>query len=236
MTTPPTPQQNPSPDASSDRTHPESVYYMLRMWLLAVVLEAIHQLLTVAIGFTNVDGLVSMVHKQLEEADQPLSEPLARVAAYGSIVVGGLIALAIVGVLLWMLHILRKGTKRAGVARRIWFAFSIYFTLRLLLTFLATPAGSKAPDWLIMLDGMLVILTGVAAILGLIFSLRRDTLDYTGELEQLKQLEREQRAAWEEKRREKQDKDKDKEKEKQKKQDDQDRGTRGSDWKSGWGR
>ena len=61
-------------------------------------------------------------------------------------------------------------------------------------------------------------------------------MDYTGELEQLKQLEREQRAAWEEKRREKQDKDKDKEKEKQKKQDDQDRGTRGSDWKSGWGR
>ena len=233
MTTPPTPQQNPSPDASSDRTHPESVYYMLRMWLLAVVLEAIHQLLTVIIGFTNVDGLVSLVQKQLEDSDQPLSEPLARVAAYGSIVVGGLIALAIVGVLLWMLHILRKRTKRSGIARRIWFAFSIYFTLRLLLTFLATPAGSKAPDWLIMLDGMLVILTGVAAILGLIFSLRRDTLDYTGELEQLKQLEREQRAAWEEKRREKQEKKKQKG---QKKQDDKDRGKSGSDWKSGWGR
>lgn len=73
MTTPPTPHQNPSPDAGPAKKHPESVYYMLRMWLLAVVLEAIHQLLTVAIGFTNVDGLVSMVHKQLEEADQPLS-------------------------------------------------------------------------------------------------------------------------------------------------------------------
>ena len=196
-------QQRP-PKGETKR--PETIQLMLKMWLLAAILEAVHQVTTIGLSLTNADVLITTARKQLEEAEQPMAEAVAPVIGYGSIFIGALIAFAVVGLLIWMLHILRTKGKRAGMARRIWFAFSIYFGLRLLLTFLATPAGSSAPDWLIMLDGILVILTGVAAILGLVFSLRRETLDYTGELEQLKQYEKEQRAALEEKQREKNEK------------------------------
>ncbi len=42
-----------------------------------------------------------------------------------------------------------------------------------------------------MVDGTVQILVGVAAVMGLIFSVKEETLDYTGELEEMRKLEQE---------------------------------------------
>ena len=103
--------------------------------------------------------------------------------------------------LAFLLRSLANRSKRAGTSRRVWFAFSIYFGFRILLTFMVTPAGADVPDWLFAADGMVQILVGVAAVLGLIFSVRAETLDYTGELEQMRELEKELEQAQREKKR-----------------------------------
>ena len=103
--------------------------------------------------------------------------------------------------LAFLLRSLARRGKRAGTSRRVWFAFSLYFGFRILLTFMVTPAGADVPDWLFAADGMVQILVGVAAVLGLIFSVRVDTLDYTGELEQMRELEKELEQAQREKKR-----------------------------------
>ena len=103
--------------------------------------------------------------------------------------------------LAFLLRSLANRSKRAGTSRRVWFAFSLYFGFRILLTFMVTPAGADVPDWLFAADGMVQILVGVAAVLGLIFSVRAETLDYTGELEQMRELEKELEQAQREKKR-----------------------------------
>ncbi|MDN6246433.1 MAG: hypothetical protein L0J38_07865, partial [Corynebacterium casei] len=94
-------------------------------------------------------------------------------------------------------------SKHAGTARRMLFVFSLYFTFRLFLVFMTRPAtGTNSPDWLYVVDGSLQILVGVAAVLVLVFSSREETLEYTGEMEKLRQFEQEQKKLQEQRARE----------------------------------
>ena len=61
----------------------------------------------------------------------------------------------------------------------------------MLIVFISSPAGASAPDWLFLLDGAVQILVGVAAVMGLMFSTKEEVLEYTGEMEQLRQMRKE---------------------------------------------
>ena len=90
--------------------------------------------------------------------------------------------------MLWMIN---SNSTAAGTGRRLWFAFSLYFGFRVLIVFLSSPAGANVPDWLFVVDGAVQILVGVAAIMGLIFSSKEEVLEYTGEMEQMRQMRKE---------------------------------------------
>ncbi|MEX3516842.1 hypothetical protein VVR26_05170 [Corynebacterium camporealensis] len=202
---------------TSDAKRPETVQLLLQVWLAVVVLECVHQVLGVALTLFNREALLGAARTTAEDAGENLSDSVIEVAAYGSLALSTVISLIIIAILAWMLRILANNTKRAATARRLWFVFSIYFAMRLLLVFIATPAGSDAPDWLFLIDGAIQILIGVAAIMGIIFCTRQETLDYTGELEQMRQMEKELEEARREKQRAKE------EKERQKKQEERDK-------------
>ncbi|MGV0417839.1 proline-rich domain-containing protein [Corynebacterium segmentosum] len=204
-------------DAKGGSKRPETVVYMLWLWLGVVVGETVHQILNVVLTLLNHDVLMAQAKQMVESASggedgEEVSDSLIEMAAYGSVALSAAIAIGVLVLLLFLLKSLAEPSKRAGTSRRIWFAFSIYFGFRILLTFMVTPAGADVPDWLFAADGMVQILVGVAAVLGLIFSIKPDTLDYTGELEQMRELEKELEQARRDKEREKREKQEAKEK------------------------
>lgn len=201
---------------------PETVVYMLWLWLGVVAGETVHQILNVVLTLLNHDVLMAQAKQMVESASvgedgEEVSDSFIEMAAYGSVALSAAIAIGVLVLLLFLLKSLAEPSKRAGTSRRIWFAFSIYFGFRILLTFMVTPAGADVPDWLFAADGMVQILVGVAAVLGLIFSIKPDTLDYTGELEQMRELEKELEQARRDKEREKREKQEAKEKDAQEK-------------------
>lgn len=196
---------------------PETVVYMLWLWLGVVAGETVHQILNVVLTLLNHDVLMAQAKQMVESASggedgEEVSDSFIEMAAYGSVALSAAIAIGVLVLLLFLLKSLAEPSKRAGTSRRIWFAFSIYFGFRILLTFMVTPAGADVPDWLFAADGMVQILVGVAAVLGLIFSIKPDTLDYTGELEQMRELEKELEQARRDKERAKREKQEAKEK------------------------
>lgn len=190
---------------------------MLWLWLGVVAGETVHQILNVVLTLLNHDVLMAQAKQMVEstsggEDGDEVSDSLIEMAAYGSVALSAAIAIGVLVLLLFLLKSLAGPSKRAGTSRRIWFAFSIYFGFRILLTFMVTPTGADVPGWLFAADGMVQILVGVAAVLGLIFSIKPDTLDYTGELEQMRELEKELEQARRDKEREKREKQEAKEK------------------------
>ncbi|TXS61684.1 hypothetical protein CHU71_11585 [Corynebacterium sp. LK14] len=187
------PQAPQAPQPEKER--PEAVSLMLKLWAGALGFEVIHQILNVVMTLLNRSVLFAEARKTAEEAakdsGQEISDSLISIIGYGSVAFSSLISLVIIVVLAVMLYLLNKNKKSAGTGRRLWFAFSLFFAFRTLLVFLSSPAGSEAQDWLIMVDGTVQILVGVAAVMGLIFSVKEETLDYTGELEEMRKLEQE---------------------------------------------
>ena len=218
-----------APAPRSPRTQrPESVAYMLWLWMGALCGEAVHQVLNVVLTLLNHDVLMSQAKEMAKSApagvdEAQLSDAFLRTAAYASVALSAAISLAIIVLLAFLLQSLARRGKRAGTSRRVWFAFSLYFGFRILLTFMVTPAGADVPDWLFAADGMVQILVGVAAVLGLIFSVRVDTLDYTGELEQMRELEKELEQAQREKKRAEQERKRAKDEQRSKRTDREDK-------------
>ncbi|MDO5033109.1 hypothetical protein [Corynebacterium sp.] len=202
-------------DKHSPTPRPESVQNMLLMWLGVVAGEALHLIFSVVMSVLNRNQLMAQARQTAEDAakegEEAMSDAMVSAIGYGSLALSTLISLSILVLLSVMLWLLRKNGKSAGMARRLWFFFSLYFGLRIIIVFMTSPGGSDIPDWLFFLDGCVQLLVGVAAVLGLIFSTREPTLEYTGEMEQMRQLQKEmaqQRREAEAKAREEEEKEK----------------------------
>ena len=137
-----------APAPRSPRTQrPESVAYMLWLWMGALCGEAVHQVLNVVLTLLNHDVLMSQAKEMAKSApagvdEAQLSDAFLRTAAYASVALSAAISLAIIVLLAFLLRSLARRGKRAGTSRRVWFAFSLYFGFRILLTFMVTPAGA----------------------------------------------------------------------------------------------
>lgn len=186
------PSEKPQDKAAKNHKRTEAVSLMLKVWTVALILEAVHLVLSITLTLLNRDELFAQARSTAESAaersGQEMTDSFVQIVGYGSLVLSSLISLAIVvllGIMLWMIN---SNTKAAGTGRRLWFAFSLYFGFRLLIVFFSSPAGANVPDWLFVVDGAVQILVGVAAIMGLMFSTKEEVLEYTGEMEQMRQM------------------------------------------------
>ena len=189
------PSEKPQDKAAKNHKRTEAVSLMLKVWTVALILEAVHLVLSITLTLLNRDELFAQARSTAESAaersGQEMTDSFVQIVGYGSLVLSSLISLAIVvllGIMLWMIN---SNAKAAGTGRRLWFAFSLYFGFRVLIVFLSSPAGANVPDWLFVVDGAVQILVGVAAIMGLMFSTKEEVLEYTGEMEQMRQMRKE---------------------------------------------
>ena len=189
----------------------EAVALMIKVWLCALILEAVHLILSVVLTMFNRSELFAQAEETAEQAaqstGQELSDSFVQLVAYGSVAFSSFISLAIVVLLGIMLGLLNSNSSAAGTGRRLWFAFSLYFGFRVLLVFFTSPAGANVPDWLFVLDAGVQILAGVTAVMGLIFCSKEEVLEYTGEMEQMRQIRKELEDQRRQENQEKRDKD-----------------------------
>lgn len=188
--TEPNPEQNPDPSneppagPSSEkpgRKRPDSVQLAIGVWLVAFILELVHQVLQVITTIVDPADLLYAARQQQEESGAPVTDDVVGLATYGSIIGLGVINLIFVVILLVGLRFYAVQHKLAGSARSLLMIFSIFFAFRGLLAFGSIPAGTNVPDWLLLLDGSLQIIIAVAAVLAVVFSSRKEALEYTGE-------------------------------------------------------
>lgn len=177
------------------KKRPEAVQLMIWVWLVAAGGELVHQVLQVILSLLNRDVFVASLRATLKERDEAGNYPDAvlHLAANLYIVGTAVLFIVIIGGLVFMLLRLARQEKSAGMARRLWFAFSLYFVFRILLVFMSAPAGTDVPEWLFVVDGIVQIIVGSAGAMGIAFAVKEETLDYTGELAQVRELEKELR-------------------------------------------
>lgn len=174
-------KNGPSPaDAGKDPSgRPETARLMVQLWAATIILQLIHLVLNVAMLIIDPSGLQSAARESARGQDlEEVTPELIQSSVIGTVVIMTLLNLLILGLLTWGLVVLNRRGKHATSARHLWIVFSLYFALQGMTVFALSSAGSAVPDALFLLDGSLQILAAVAAVTGLVFATRPDTLDW----------------------------------------------------------
>lgn len=172
----------PGPDETKK---PDAVRLLLLLFAVAVGGEILHQILNVIIGLMDPSALIAAARDSLSAEDaQQISDGQIRLTVYASMLLAGGLGLAVMGLLAFMLGLIHRRSKHAGLARRMLMVFGFYFGFRILLLFMASPGGNDVPVAMYLLDGGVQIIVGVAAVLGLLFSFRQETLKWTREIDE----------------------------------------------------
>lgn len=163
---------------------PEPVRLMLLLFAVAVGGEILHQILNITMGLMDPSVLLAAAKENMTaEQAAEISAGALRMTVIASILVAGGFGIAVMGLLVFMLVLIHRRSKYAGLARRMLLVFGFYFGFRVLMLFLATPGGTDVPVAMYVIDGAVQIIVGVAAVMGLLFSFREETLTWTGEID-----------------------------------------------------
>lgn len=182
--TPDTDTKNPAAEKTGDGK-PETIRLMLLLFAIAVGGEVIHQILNVVMGLMDPSALLAAAKDALsEEQAAELGDGAVTTSVYASMFLAGALGLAIMGLLAFMLVLIHRRSSYAALARRMLLVFGFYFGFRILLLLIATPGGNDVPVAMYLLDGSVQIIVGVAAVLGLVFSFRQETLRWTREIDE----------------------------------------------------
>lgn len=163
---------------------PDAVRLMLLLFAVAVGGEILHQVLNVVMGFMDPSALIATA-KEAMNAEQAaeITDAGLRATVTASMLLAGGLGIAVMGLLAFMLVLIHRRSSYAGLARRMLMVFGFYFGFRILMLFMAAPGGSDIPVAMYLVDGSVQILVGVAAVLGLVFSFREETLRWTREID-----------------------------------------------------
>ena len=74
---------------------------------------------------------------------------------------------------------IRDRAKWAENARRLLQIFSVFFALRMLTLFMMVPASTAVPTAMFGIDGVVQIILGVAGVMGVIYSVDKDSVAWT---------------------------------------------------------
>ncbi|MDR7328431.1 hypothetical protein [Corynebacterium guangdongense] len=158
---------------------PETVRLAVQLWAATVALQLIHLVFNVIMLIIDPSGLKAAARETADARDvEEVTTEMIQGSVIGSVVIMTLINLLILGLLTWGLLAINKRSRHAGSARHLWLVFSIYFALQGITVFALSPAGSAVPDSLFLVDGSLQIVAAVAAVTGLVFASKQDTLNW----------------------------------------------------------
>ncbi|AIT60230.1 hypothetical protein [Corynebacterium doosanense] len=160
---------------------PEAVRLAITTWAVALAVELVHQITQITMSVLDPAELTAAARESAESAGTSVegaSDTLIELTVYGSIALMGLISLLVLVGLAVALRFYASRHRLADGSRRLLMVFSLYFGLRGLLVFAGGTISPGVPVWLMLLDGSLQLIVAVAAVLGLVFSGRKESVDY----------------------------------------------------------
>ncbi len=158
---------------------PEAVRYMLAAWTVMIGGELLHQILAVAASVIDPSALREVAKERVTKGDGEVSEALMNASVYGSIFIMALLQLGVILLFVFALRAVQKQAKWAENARRLLQIFSVFFALRMLTLFMMVPASTAVPTALFGVDGVIQIVLGVAGVMGVIYSVDKDSVAWT---------------------------------------------------------
>ena len=158
---------------------PEAVRYMLAAWTVMIGGELLHQILAVAASVIDPSALREVAKERATKGDGEVSEALMNASVYGSIFIMALLQLGVILLFVFALRAVQKQAKWAENARRLLQIFSVFFALRMLTLFMMVPASTTVPTALFGVDGVIQIILGVAGVMGVIYSVDKDSVAWT---------------------------------------------------------
>lgn len=158
---------------------PEAVRYMLAAWTVMIGGELLHQILAVAASVIDPSALREVAKERATKGDGEVSEALMNASVYGSIFIMALLQLGVILLFVFALRAVQKQAKWAENARRLLQIFSVFFALRMLTLFMMVPASTTVPTALFGIDGVVQIILGVAGVMGVIYSVDKDSVAWT---------------------------------------------------------
>ncbi|GAA3515617.1 hypothetical protein GCM10022417_07500 [Corynebacterium pilbarense] len=158
---------------------PEAVRYMLAAWTVMIGGELLHQILAVAASVIDPSALREVAKERAKNSDGEVSEALMNASVYGSIFIMALLQLGVILLFVFALRAVQKQAKWAENARRLLQIFSVFFGLRMLTLFMMVPASTTVPTAIFGIDGVIQIVLGVAGVMGVIYSVDKDSVAWT---------------------------------------------------------
>lgn len=158
---------------------PEAVRYMLAAWTVMIGGELLHQIFAVAASVIDPSALREVAKERVTKGDGEVSEALMNASVYGSIFIMALLQLGVILLFVFALRAVQKQAKWAENARRLLQIFSVFFALRMLTLFMMVPASTTVPTAMFGIDGVVQIILGVAGVMGVIYSVDKDSVAWT---------------------------------------------------------
>ncbi|AKK04045.1 hypothetical protein [Corynebacterium epidermidicanis] len=157
---------------------PESVMLAFRLWLVVVAVECLHQVMNIVIGVLDPSELKQQAHESMSGfPGMNPTEQQFNFAVYFSLVLSGLIAMSIMGIVAYGAYRLRNRKRFAENMRRMLLFFGIYLAMRGLMAFLLVPQGS-VPIGVVLFDGVLIIIVAIAATLAAILGSKPESVEW----------------------------------------------------------
>ena len=139
---------------------PESLWLARRMWLAAVAMEAVHQLLGVVRAFVDPSDIRSEMRQYYPSMPQDTLDFFISMSS----VIALVFALSLLGIVVWLAVSWRL---------RLLVFFGSYVALRGGLVFFEEQQG-----WLFLINGAVQIVVAVFAVLAIIFGARKDSIEW----------------------------------------------------------
>lgn len=158
---------------------PEAVRYMLATWTVMIGGELLHQIFAVAASVIDPSALLEVAKERAKNSDGEVSEALMNASVYGSIFIMALLQLGVILLFVFALRAVQKQAKWAENARRLLQIFSVFFALRMLTLFMMVPASTAVPTAMFGIDGVIQIVLGVAGVMGVIYSVDKESVAWT---------------------------------------------------------
>ncbi|MBZ8177636.1 hypothetical protein GP475_01930 [Corynebacterium poyangense] len=167
---------------------PEAVQVFTRLWGAVICAEVLHQLISLIMGVLDSSQLRAQLKKQAADSAYTIPEhmfPLIIALSLGMMLLLSLLILGLLGYSLTRVHL---ATKYAAMAHTLLSFFGLYFTLRMVLLYFASPQSSVLSVGWYLVDGSVQIIIGVMAALTLYFGRKEDTLRWTGEWQAMENM------------------------------------------------
>lgn len=164
-------------ESSDANQRPEAFALGIGAWILALSVEVIQQVLGVVGTMMDNNELLKQTNQMAQDRGVEITEGQARLLGYISMGFVGLLGLAIIAILFYIVHKVASRGNNADSMRRLLNFFSGYLLFKALVVTFSPPSGNL-PVAFYAASGVAQIIVGVAAVVGAVLLAKKESVEW----------------------------------------------------------